>query len=187
MGCVFKDFLFDRAGSNNVVLHTFFVHRALPELWQSIPASAKVKCQRFCNSFAFVHRSNYGVPPYTVQIHVSCHSGRLAEWDTQKFVQKPTLADDSACKRNSASTRKMLEQVQSKHLRARKCVQKLDRESQLSIQANVHPPLLWAMKRRLKQVDWTVTCMIISYIYVAASDHAQARAHQNLSRPLAQA
>ena len=43
------------------------------------------------------------------------------------------------------------------------------------------------MKRRLKQVDWTVTCMIINYIYVAASDHAQARAHQNLSRPLTQA
>ena len=106
--------------------------------------------------------------------------------DTQKFVQKPTLADDSACKRNSASTRKMLEQVQSKHLRARKCVRKLDRESQLSIQANMHPPLLWAMKRRLKQVDWTVTC-IAGFIDVAASDHAQARAHQNLSRPLTQA
>ena len=167
------------------MLHTFFVHGALPE-WQSIPASAKVKCQSFCNSFAFVHRSNYGVPPSTVQIHVSCHSGRLAKWDTQKFVQKPRLADDSACTRNSASTRKMLEQVQSKHLRARKCVRKLDRESQLSIQANMHPPLLWAMKRRLKQVDWTVTC-IADYIYVAASDHAQARAHQNLSRPLTKA
>ena len=126
MGCVFKRFSFRQSWVEQCRASHFVCPPSPPRAVAKYSSFSERKVSEVLQLFCFC-------PPFKLwSASLHCSDSRLLSFrqvsrmDTQKFVQKSTLADDSACKRNSASTRKMLEQVQSKHLRARKCVRKLD-------------------------------------------------------------
>ncbi len=182
MGSVFKDFLLDRAGLNNVVLHTLFVRQALPKLGQSAelkaPASVKARCETFFDTFALSHTSHRRtLPPCLVQVHASCHSGR----DAKKLCLYESQRWEMAAPPNGIELLHEKIKVESfgSSTGCNACfLAIICFLCTFSGQESMHPPLLWAMKRRLQQVDWSG---IADYVYVA--DSAGPRAHKDPTRP----
>ena len=184
MGSVFKDFLLDRAGLNNVVLHTLFVRQALPKLGQSTerkaPASVKGRCETFCDTFALSHPSHHRtLPPCLVQVHAFCHSGR----DAKKLCLYESQRWEMAVPPNGIEL--LHEEIKVESFGSNTgCIACFLAIicllcSTFSSQESMHPPLLWAMKQRLQQVDWSVNRMA-DHVYVA--DSAGPRAHQDETR-----